>query len=271
MKIIDAHIHTNFHHPELAKFAKEEKIPFSWSYLQRQLNQHNVAGAIIITSDHNNPTPGEEALLTSQRKQDQRLFPVCSIHPDYTTRADVNKVEKLLQEKALFGMKILPGYHPVYPSDQKYHAFYTLAEKYKVPVIIHTGDTFGSHHLVKYAHPLDVDEIAVRFPKTTFILAHLGNPWVRDAAELVLKNENVYADLSAFCLSHPDKHDLQRITQDLNFALNYSGRPDKFLFGTDWPLVDIGSYIDTIKKAVPHKHHQKVFFENANKIFKMGL
>ena len=106
MKIIDAHIHTNFHHPELAKFAKEEKIPFSWSYLQRQLNQHNVAGAIIITSDHNNPTPGEEALLTSQRKQDQRLFPVCSIHPDYTTRADVNKVEKLLQEKALFGMII---------------------------------------------------------------------------------------------------------------------------------------------------------------------
>src|SRR3989344_4003737 len=119
MKIIDAHIHTNFHHPELATFAKEEKIPFSLNYLQRQLNQH-------------------------------------------------------------------------------------------------------------------------------------------DAAELVLKNENVYADLSAFCLSHPDKHDLQRITQDLNFALNYSGRPDKFLFGTDWPLVDIGSYIDTIKKAVPHKHHQKV-------------
>jgi len=271
MKIIDAHIHTNFRHRGAAELSKEKKIPFSWDDLQRQLDHNNVAGAVIITTDHNDPTPGEEALLTSQRKQDARLFPVCSIHPEYTSRADAHKVEKLLQAGELFGIKIFPGYHPVYPSDERYHTFYTLAGKYGVPVIVHTGDTFGSHHLVKYAHPLDVDEIAVKFPKTTFILAHLGNPWVRDAAELVYKNENVYADLSAFCLAHPGKHDLQRIVHDITFALNYTGRPDKLLFGTDWPLVDIGSYIKVIKKAVPRKHHQQVFFENANRVFKMGL
>ena len=176
--------------------------------------------------------------------------------------------EDLLDE-AILGLKIFPGYHSVYPSDPRYFPFYRLAAKYSKPVIIHTGDTFGSKYLVKYAHPLPIDEIAVKFSQTTFIIAHLGNPWVRDAAELIYKNENVYADVSAFCIGHTYGKDLQRVKNDIRWALSYTGRPDKFLYGSDWPLTPMKEYIEVIKKAVPKPFHRKIFYENAKKVFKL--
>lgn len=271
MKIIDAHIHTNFSHPETDRFARQEGIAWNWQTLQKELRHNDIAGAIAITTDTAAATPGESDLLHDQRKRDMRIFPVCAIHPEHTDAVAVQKTETLLRERRIFGIKIFPGYHPVYPSDQRYHPFYELAGRFRVPVIIHTGDTFGSDYLVKFSHPLDVDEIAVKFRATTFVLAHLGNPWVRDAAELIYKNENVYADISAFCLSHVHARDKRRIAEDIRFAVDYSGRPEKFLYGSDWPLVNMGEYIALIKTVFPKKIHAQIFFENANRIFRLGL
>ncbi len=41
-----------------------------------------------------------------------------------------------------------------------------------------------------------VDDVAVDHPDVRFVLAHFGNPWLVDAAEVVYKNDNVWADLS---------------------------------------------------------------------------
>jgi len=268
MKIIDAHIHTSFSEKETKDFAKKNGIDFSWNGLQKSMKDNSILNVIAITTDISDPTPGESNLLLAQAKKDSRLRSVCSINPNYTNQNHVKTVEKLMKNKNIVGIKIFPGYHPVYPNDKKYFPFYKLAGKYGLPVIIHTGDTFGSKYLVKYSHPLSVDEIAVKFPETTFILAHLGFPWVREAAELVYKNENVYADLSAFCIGCAPKTPAYVIS-DICYALEASERPDKFLYGSDWPLVDMKEYIKIIKKAVPRKHHSKVFYENAKKVFKL--
>jgi predicted TIM-barrel fold metal-dependent hydrolase len=268
MHIIDAHIHTSFDHSPTAALAKEQGIDFSWEGLQKELRENNIETAIAITTDTTTPTPGEAKLLLDQAARDPRLKIVCSINPKNTNLSDVTATEKLFKTGKIIGTKIFPGYHPISPANKVYHPFYELAGKYQKPVIIHTGDTFGSNHLIKYAHPLEVDEIAVKFPKTTFIIAHLGNPWVRDAAEVVYKNDNVYADLSAFCIGcHPKlKH---YIKDDIRYALDYTGRPNKFLYGSDWPLVSMTDYINIIRQAVPKEHHKKVFYENAKRVFRL--
>ena len=266
MKIIDAHIHTNFSNLKAKEFTKQQNIDFSLAGLQKELTENSVEAAITITTDTTAPTPGEYFLLKKQCAEEPRLKAVCSIHPNYASVKYQRMAEEAL-EGSTMGIKIYPGYHYVYPSDPRYFPFYKLAAKYNKPVIIHSGDTFGSNHLVKYAHPLAIDEIAVKFPKTIFIIAHLGNPWIRDAAELVYKNENVYADVSAFCIGHAHGQEFKRIQEDIRWALSYSNRPDKFLYGSDWPLTPMKEYIALIKKAVPKEHHQKIFYENAKKVF----
>ena len=268
MKIIDAHIHVNFSFQKAKRFAEEQSIDFSLSGLKNELTKNKVEMAIAITSDWNTPTPGEYSLLKKQCQEETRLRAVCSINPNQTSAKYQKLVEQALKGSFL-GIKIFPGYHSAYPHDPRYFPFYQLAGKYNKTVIIHSGDTFGSDHLVKYAHPLAIDEIAVKFPKTTFIIAHLGNPWVRDAAEVIYKNENVYTDVSAFCIGHAHGQDSKRIQQDIQWALSYTGRPDKFLYGSDWPLSSMKEYIDVIKKAVPKEHHQKVFYDNAKRVFQL--
>lgn len=268
MKIIDAHTHTNFGYKQAVAFAQENNIDFSLKGLQQSLKQNSVEAVIAITTNHHAPTPGEHELLIQQNKQDQRLKPVCSINPDNVSPKDVAAVEHLFKANRIVGIKIFPGYHPVAPDDPRYFPFYELAGKYDKPVIIHTGDTFGSHYRVKFAHPLAVDDIAVQFRQTTFVIAHLGNPWVRDATELVYKNENVYADLSAFCIGCAHKTP-RFVKEDIAYAFEASGRPDKFMYGSDWPLVDMTAYIKIVKQAVPKEHHKKVFYDNAKKVFKL--
>ena len=268
MKIIDAHIHVNFPDQETKKFAEQHNINFSLEGLRRELAENAVERAVAITTDTNSPTPGEYSLLKEQCRKERKLKAVCSINPNHTSIKYQKRVEQAFKESVI-GLKIFPGYHSVYPSDKRYFPFYKLAGKYNKPVIIHSGDTFGSNYLVKYAHPLDIDEIAVQFPQTTFIIAHLGNPWIRDAAEVVYKNENVYVDVSAFCIGHARGHDFKRIKEDIQWALNYTARPDKFLYGSDWPLTPMKEYIAVIKKAVPKEHHQKIFYENAKRVFRL--
>jgi len=45
-------------------------------------------------------------------------------------------------------------------------------------------------------------------------------------------------------------------------------RYDKLMYGSDWPLVNMGTYIELIKRIIPQEHHEAVFFKNAKRIFK---
>ena len=42
---------------------------------------------------------------------------------------------------------------------------------------------------------------------------------------------------------------------------------DKVLYGSDWPLVNIPAYLEVIRRLVPEECQEKVFFENACRVF----
>ena len=154
MKIIDAHAHTNFNNQKAVSFAQQNNIDFSWNGLQKEIKENEIVGILAITTDLSAPTPGESNMLSQQAAKDSKIFPVCSIHPGFVTKKHILATEKLLQEKKIYGIKVFPGYNPVYPSDKRYFPFYKLAGKYDIPVIIHTGDTFGS----EYLEPIPIDQ-----------------------------------------------------------------------------------------------------------------
>jgi predicted TIM-barrel fold metal-dependent hydrolase len=125
---------------------------------------------------------------------------------------------------------------------------------------------------VKYAHPLAVDEVAVEHRRARFVIAHMGNPWMMDAAEVVAKNENVYADLSGL-VSGSDgfRNDLSRDVRRIREAVDWIGGCDKLLYGSDWPLAPMGAYIEFIRSVFPQEGDQeRVFRRNAERVFFSG-
>jgi predicted TIM-barrel fold metal-dependent hydrolase len=277
MKIIDAHLHFS-DREGFKKTAREiAEVPYTAQGLRNEYKSANVVAGIVMTS------PGREGSLTPSGKSRElmledgtldNLFACVGINPvdlSKDPKSELYYIEGKLNLPYVTGIKLYPGYFPTYVTDSLYNPIYKLAQKYEVPVAIHTGDTSSPRGQLKYSHPLTIDELAVKYQKINFIICHFGDPWVLDAAELVSKNLNVYADLSGFIAGNA-QFVQERIQTPLYLdhfrqAFIYSYRYDKLMFGTDWPIVPVAPYVEFIKAIIPKEHHQDVFFNNAKRLY----
>lgn len=262
-------MHT-IHEKEVDEHTKKYKIDFSEKGLEKECKKNNIQHILSFGCGMDRPTPMGLDIIKKQQKNNNRIKAVIGINTNLKiTKQEIKQVEDALRIGIAKAIKIYLGYTYFYAYDKVYTPFYKLAEKYNCPVIFHTGDTFGEKALLKYAHPLTIDEVAVKFPKVNFVIAHLGNPWIIDAAEVIYKNPNVYADLSGFAIGKVDKAYEREITKKIRYALNYVGDPKKFVYGSDWPLISMTSYIKMMKKIIPFKLHKDIFYNNALELFNL--
>jgi uncharacterized protein len=196
--------------------------------------------------------------------------------PSRTDTDHLQRVERQLQSGKVKALKGYLGYLYFGPDSPSYAPYYELAARYQVPFIFHTGDNYSDVAKVKYAHPLLVDEVAVENRRVNFVMAHFGNPWITDAAEVVYKNKNVWADLSGLLVGDDAVFDdlarrgiLRRTVERIKQGIEFTDRPDKFLYGTDWPLAPMRVYRDFVRAMFPDQFHQAVFHDNAKALFKL--
>lgn len=276
MKIIDAHVHfsniQSFH-----KTAKELSfVDYSFNGFVKEYNEANVALSIAmgVTETSGMGFPDYEAAtpmgIDLAPAIPEKMVYCPGINPYDLNERTLEKLELDIQNPRAVGIKIYLGYYPFYAYDEVYEPVYALAQKYQLPVVFHTGDTYSERGLLKYAHPLTIDEVAVKHRKVNFMMAHFGDPWTLTGAELIYKNSNVYADLSGLIVGTEKelkKHSESRFLDHLRHALVFSDSYDKLLFGTDWPLAPIGPYIHFIKALIPEQYHEDVFYNTALKVF----
>jgi predicted TIM-barrel fold metal-dependent hydrolase len=203
--------------------------------------------------------------------------------PNHIEPEHLKAVEAQIERhrEKLVALKAYLGYLHFGPEHPNYAPYYKLAAKYHLPVIVHTGDNWSTRAKVKYAHPLRMDEVAVDHPDVRFVLAHFGNPWLTDAAEVVFKNPNVWADLSGLFVGADEEiqalMDAAKMADstaglaisDLKKAIGYVGDYKRFLYGSDWPLAPMGSYRRLIESLIPKEHHREVFQTNAEHVFRI--
>lgn len=202
-----------------------------------------------------------------------RMFAVASISPDHEKNLRnfiPEELEYWMEHGIVRGLKFYPGYEPFYPADAWLRPWLEIARKKGLPCIFHAGDTYshaGGARL-KYALPIHIDELAVDMPDLNIIIAHLGYPWQREAAEVMYKNKNVYADCSGFVygdFTDPQKGDFTKVWEE--FA-QIAGGIDRVLFGTDWPISNQKPYIELVRKLAGDWAYN-IFSGNARKLFQL--
>ena len=90
----------------------------------------------------------------------------------------------------------------------------------------------------------------------------------------MLKNENVYMDLSGFFDEYQSirKEQVDYFIKRLWEFRQFVGEFKKCLFGTDWPLYDQKEYLDAVSKLpLDKKESDLVFWKNAQKIFNLSV
>lgn len=193
----------------------------------------------------------------------EKLIPVVARHPNLYLAGSIrmidnpdfdrhfNVLQRAAQNRDIVAVKLYPGYEPFFPSDSICEPIYKLCTDNRIPVIFHSGDTWWLFPTskVRYTNPVYIDDVAANYPDMKILIAHLGNPWIRETAEVVSKNRNVYTDMSGIlCPPHHQERFAKRYTEklkvDLLDLLAYYGDTDKLLFGTDFPLYNQRTYID---------------------------
>ncbi len=265
--IIDCHVHLNNYHDE-----NVDALPDALQKLQSTMRRNGVDVAGVLTSYKAVPGRPSTREVVAATRDMKNLYVVAGV--SYNTLSDqiLEDLRPLLAEGAIRGLKLYPGYEPFYPSDPKLHPVFRLAAEFHVPVMIHCGDTYDPKGKVKYAHPLHVDEVAVDHPDVDIVICHLGNPWFQDCMEVVYKNSNVYADISGLVLGDFTDRFERYMRNQLYEMLLWGLDPSNVLFGTDWPISSMESYVEFMEDLkVPVRERQLIMCANAARLFRVPL
>lgn len=210
----------------------EEDLGFSYRICVFALDLVNMYPMDISVAELNN-------WVVSQAEKDSkgRIIPFACIDP---RRKEANdEARRCVLDLGVAGFKLYPptGFYP------DNHAFFPFYEeiiklqqesKRPVPLLFHQGFCISGS---KYAQPINMEEVAVRFkPDLKIIMAHAGIPWVDEALSIAALNTNVYLDISLF-------GDLYGFWPELHMQLfgkaKRAGVLDRILYGSDWPLCSV--------------------------------
>jgi len=267
--IIDSHVHLfNLPDSPLAKTTFAQNL----TALQKEMRANRVGHAFILANYRRKrpDAPATEDVLKLVRGL-KNISVLGSVDIENYGQADLDELGGWLERKEIVGVKLYPGYQKFYPNSPACEPVYKLCLKHGVPVIFHSGDTWcgdGETAKVKYSHPLVIDDVASEHPDLKIVIAHMGNPWLTDCAEVLYKNENVYADLSGLVVGTPLNSPYGRLTRRRVLDLMAYCSPRKLLYGTDWPLSAMGPYLKFVRGLGLGKADAEfVFHKNAEKLF----
>lgn len=265
--LIDCHVHLNDYHAEGVIRPTHEHV----QRLFEQMGKHGIDHAVVLTSykvDLGRPSV-EEVLETLAN--DPRTTVVEGLRWRGDARTDLFEMEQRIRDGRVRGIKLYPGYDRYAITDPSLESVFRIAEKYDVPVMIHTGDTYSKQAKVRQAHPLLVDDVAVDFPDVKFVICHLGNPWFQDTAEVLYKNDNVYADISGLTLGDFDYEFERYVKTRVKDMIMYMGDPGRqLMYGSDWPLVTMGPYVKFLSNLdLSEEQIDNISWKTAARLFKI--
>lgn len=279
MRVIDAHIHIQPFHmmkpdvqhtfwqkkdnrAQLESFATDPRL------LLRQMDADGVerVGLInYVSPDVMGFTPEVNAwMMQYAAAEPSRLMPFGSVHPAFSSDAG-GETDRVIGMGAR-ALKVHPP-HQLFRANAYQAGLPGLADVYRrceaagIPVTIHTGTSVFPGARSRLGDPMDVDDVAVDFPKLKILLAHGGRPlWMEAAFFVVRRHPNVYLEISGI---PPAKL--------LDYFPRLGEIAAKVVWGTDWPSPGIKSMRQNVDQflalPLPAAVQQAILYDNALRVF----
>ena len=226
----------------------------------------------------------ERSLLVASRSGDMRIkgsseipyelvAEACQKYPDRfsglagidTTRgmAQLRELESAVKDYGFVGAHWYPHWFGIPPNAPQIYPIYSKCCELDIPIMMQVGQNLiysRDRRLPSVAKPILLDQVAIDFPELVLIGIHLGVPWWDEMIAMCWKHENVYMAGDAYAPKHWPP-------SVVHYANTY-GR-HKFLFGTDWPVIDPERAVKEIADLnFREESHNLIMRENALRIFK---
>ena len=169
-----------------------------------------------------------------------RLIGFMSLHP-HDPRA-LDELERCRTDLNLRGIKLGANYQNFHPLESRALAIYDMAQRYGLPVLFHQGTSPVRSAPIRYAHPLLMDEVALRYPDLRIIMAHMGHPWTVDTAVVIRKHPHVYADISGLFYRAWGFYEAMIRAAEWHVL-------DKLLFASDYPVTTAAETVAALRNV----------------------
>ena len=200
----------------------------TWADYAEAFADVEVSAAFTIARNRTEVDPAlNDAVAAFVADAPTRRIGFLSIHPEVDGALD--ELERAHSDLGLKGIKLGPNYQVFDPLGDAALSVYELAARRGLPILFHQGASPVQDAPLRYAHPLLMDEIAIRFPALRVVMAHLGHPWQRETIVTIRKHPHVYADVSALFYRPWSFYEGLRLATEW-------GALDKLLFGSDFPI-----------------------------------
>lgn len=225
--------------------------------LQRSMKKYGIYRSVVLPIEY--ASEKEEIpvleLIRICRKY-REIIPFCSVDPLDPKAKD--RLKYYLAQGAR-GLKLHPNLQNFRPSDTICLEICEEASRYSIPVIFHTGTKGTESHPEWIPSNLEnFESLFPMFPRTIFVLGHMGISQYRQAIRLAQRYQNIYLEISG----QPAAHIRQAIE---------SVGGDKILFGSDWPLWDPTHPLKAVWDATGEDPtlRKRILYENAREILKI--
>ena len=195
-----------------------------------------------------------------------------SLQPCYRNGEDwpsIIWVEQQIKEGRIdFFGEILNQYYGISSSDSLLLPYYSLAEKYNLPVGIHTGAAGPNHgspnFKMEMGSPVLLKSMLTQFPRLRVWIMHCGDQYYKETIKVMQENALVYSDISV--ISNPDIVPAEKFFTVMKAFID-AGLEDRLMFGTDngdvkkvIKAVEALDFLSTVQK-------NKLYYQNAERFF----
>ncbi len=204
----------------------------------------------------------------------ERVYEVCKQYPDRFSGAagvdptrgmqGLRDLEKAVKDYGFVAAHWYPHWFAMPPDAAQIYPYYAKCCELDIPIMLQVGQNLiyqKDRRLPSVAKPILLDQVAIDFPELRIIGIHLGTPWVDEMISMCWKHDNVFMAGDAYAPKYWPP-------AAVHYANSYG--QDKFMFGTDWPVVDPRR---AMKEVDEHKFRPaakaKILRNNAIKVFKL--
>lgn len=244
---IDMHVHPTFYTPINQNKEKEdirhEAIHIyknGTASLEHIFNQMHCAKLDYLCllpqdyrSEYGSPLVSNEEIKSLVDMAPDKFIGFASI--DVKSENVETELERAFTDLSLKGLKLNLSRQRMYSYDDRLSKIYDICEKYRKPIIFHSGFSWEPNCPAKYSHPLEFEELAMKRPKLKVCLAHFGWPWVRETAMLLLKYPNIYADMAILYFDSAEEFYKQVFQKDIPTTWIDRSLRHQVMFGSNNP------------------------------------
>ena len=175
---------------------------------------------------------------------------------------EAKRFERSIEHLGLSGLKLLPSGNNLALNDRSMWPLFEVAEGHGVPVVMHTGwNGFPRGRVLRWEHPMYLEDVLLDFPEVKIVMAHLGFQWADAALWLMARSPNLYGDLAFWDESVP----LWRLAQVCSWAKQL-GVLDRILWGSDYPFMAFEPGMELFRRvpAFTARHDLEPFVTEAD-------